>query len=509
MYRIPFSPRLLCRGLAACVWGLALGLASCDAALVDPKDNSNSESTLPDYVISSVQEGAEGPLDDLSTITFHVRVQNQGGRDMTGTFVYMYVDGKFKANLPLPSLSASNEATVTFQWPAEFGSHVFVFGVDTPPSNHGYVLETSEDNNTRSITLAIPLRERQIVGQDTIPFADLPSILTNHPQVAEVVALAADSGHYIPAGAVTLRTHFDVEGTTTFVTPVGPPDAAATTIPLLVITKTPAETLDTVVAAFLFQAVDSSTFLLYNTSGGTRISHDGSIDVFNSNSSGLMMKSTSNCTESVGWFCSLAGVAWLACTGSLMGLASPFVAAAAVTAVATCAARVFTTIECINSLIDHPPTIIIERVPHIRCGDCDDNDQDSVYQSYYKFEVSADDDRKAGGFTWSSQKVFSPTCDGTKSYTFVVTDCGGNTKSESVTAEGYNIETVPDACHDQGGTSMLFRTGSFLTRLTGNRGTLILGYQPSGRPACPVADPFLRYSRPDPDLLWRRSDSSG
>src|SRR5688500_17242149 len=94
-------------------------LTGCDATTLGPASPHNTENPgPPDYTIT-VAGSTPGLLDDLGTAVLKVQVQNVGSVDTTGTFVTMYVDGKFLTDTVVEGLETLGTDTFTFNWPAE------------------------------------------------------------------------------------------------------------------------------------------------------------------------------------------------------------------------------------------------------------------------------------------------------------------------------------------------------------------------------------------------------
>jgi CARDB len=185
-------PTRQCCALTAAALILLCVVAACSDKPVGPTDFSPP--LLPDYVIGDVKYTTDGPLDDLSVVVFQIRVQNLGNSDVLGTTVSMYVDGRIAMHQPLDGLPSLDAKTVRFNWPAQAGEHEILFGVDRPPLDTTFVEESREDNNTATLALTIPFRERNIVTQEIIAFETLPRGIRNDSLLEQVITLARDSG---------------------------------------------------------------------------------------------------------------------------------------------------------------------------------------------------------------------------------------------------------------------------------------------------------------------------
>lgn len=447
----------------------ALALGACDAgALNAPQHQETGSSASPDFAVSIADTSMAGPLDDLGTVTFQVQVQNVGGKDSLGTFLAMYVDSAFEGSVivnPLPSLTS---ATFTFDWPAEAGAHTISFSVDPVRPDTTFV-PSAEANNTATLALTVPIRARNVVQHDTIPYADLPSAVTNDPAVVQVLALAADSGFAVPAGALTILSRFDGGGFTNYVTPFGNPGASSDSVPLLVITQTPVQAGDTVTQAYILQVLDSATVVVYNDQGGVRMLHGGdSTEVFNSISGPVAAArgalAQEACSENWRTPCAVLALALTGCVGSVLvaiGTIPTVVGTggAVMLIVSTCAGAAFAADACAQALIDNPPKILYNYKPGLQCYGCSGSYGVAYQYIGYTFEV--EDDR--GPSTWLTADEYIPTCSEATSntpFTVRVKDCGGNVSSLTVYPRKGPIVrrygfSIPCAVHNQGGGSQV------------------------------------------------------
>jgi hypothetical protein len=442
-----------------------LVLGACDSKPVEPTDLS----PLPDLTITNTAYTTVGALDDLSTVAFEVRVQNVGGSDSLGTSVSMYVDGDYVMDMALNGLRSQENATLRFDWPAEPGSHEIRFGVDQPPMDTPFVEESNENNNTATLALLVPFRERHVVEQDTMIFAALPSAVAGDSLVREVLALARDSGHTMPAGALTIRTRYDAEGVTSYITPIGPPHARADSVPILFVMTIPTVIHGVVTLPFLFQFVDSTTYVLYDARGGVRLFDAGdSIQVLGkvlAIGSTRPAMAAEPCSEPWVWTCVSAYITKNACIAGIGVTIYTGGVGAIFGSLAACVTFVNAFRACARSSTDDPPTIktsILNNGP--RCSECKGGV--IIRWTYKGYRAEFSDDR--GDVEEKTANTFVPTCSG-GSFTFTAKDCKGQITSKTVSAIYDPLPNVlrsnplgplqyrsqQSVCHNQGGVSSL------------------------------------------------------
>lgn len=105
-------------------------------------------STLaPDLVIESITWLPENPSKGDS-VSFNVKVKNQGNGQANSSRVYFYIDGASRGYQETGRLDAGAATTRTFTWPAQAGSHEIKAIAD----KDGWVAESDESNNEKTVT---------------------------------------------------------------------------------------------------------------------------------------------------------------------------------------------------------------------------------------------------------------------------------------------------------------------------------------------------------------------
>ncbi len=414
-----------------------------------------SVGTLPDYVVTEARVLTDSALDDLSTATFEVDVRNLGGSDLFGTSVAMYVDSVFVTEVPLEIGHTFSDTTITFEWDPEGGQHEILFGVDRPPLDTTFVPELNEENNTFVLSLSVPYRTRAAPEPDSLLYSALPAHVRNDPRVQQMLTVALNSGFSLLPGAMTHRARYEEDGVTTLATPLGSPDAAADSVPVLMIMRVSAGE-DSTTVVNMVQVVDSLTTIIHDFEGGAQ--------VFTGEEVALTPPATpahqasllgGSCSEA--WFrpCVLAfGPAAVKCLRTAFPPTPPrsrqALAIAIARALARCIPAAVRAPACAKALKDNPPVLNIVPVRNgPRCEKCVNNDL--VAFTYHGYRATFTDDRGAAFITASS---FVPTCQGGR-LRIAVKDCGGNITGQSVAAVYRELSRSVNLArckHDQGGT---------------------------------------------------------
>lgn len=101
---------------------------------------------LPDLIIETITWSPENPsIGD--TVTFTVKVRNQGGGSASSSRVYFYIDGSSKGYQEIPEIDAGTTVTGNFNWKAEAGSHAVKAIVD----KDNWIPESDENNNQTTV----------------------------------------------------------------------------------------------------------------------------------------------------------------------------------------------------------------------------------------------------------------------------------------------------------------------------------------------------------------------
>jgi CARDB len=454
----------ICRSsaLVFAIGGLLPLLAACEvASLTNIPVRESGGPSLPDYTITVVDSSGE-PLDDLSTGVFKVRVQNVGGTDTTGTFIQLYVDGSFVRDTSLRALETLEVDTFTFHWRAQAGAHTISFRVDQPPAGEPWVLESNEQNNSAEIKVSVATRERHLVHQDTIPYAEIPNSIRSAPAVQQVLRVATDSGYVVATGTLAIRSKYDGEGGTAYVAPLEDPDGPADSVPILIVAATPGENADTTVYAIIVHYTDSTSSVVYDAGGAIRVfpANDSIqvLETFNPVGPSSFMAAQQNCSEDWRPPClGRAGGTIAACMGT--ALAASLLAPVPLTwllvfkaAVACGATLLVTSKECFAAFQDDPPTIKVMGVQNgPTCYKCDGNNR--IKYTFDGFQAIVTDDRGPAPPIFLTSNVFLPGCK-PGAHTFSARDCGGNVTRIVVTtgsSRQLGVEANhPDCRHNQG-----------------------------------------------------------
>jgi uncharacterized repeat protein (TIGR01451 family) len=103
-------------------------------------------SLAPDLIISSITWSPAKPSKG-DTVTFSVKVKNQGSGGTSAARVNFYIDGASRGYQELSRIDAGATVTSTFTWTAQAGSHAIKAIVD----QDGWVTESDETNNEKTI----------------------------------------------------------------------------------------------------------------------------------------------------------------------------------------------------------------------------------------------------------------------------------------------------------------------------------------------------------------------
>lgn len=101
----------------------------------------------PDLIIETITWSPADPSKD-DTVTFSVKVKNQGTDSASSSRVYFYIDGASRGYQEVPRLDAGAAVTKPFTWLAQAGSHEIKAIVD----KDDWLTESNDDNNEKTIT---------------------------------------------------------------------------------------------------------------------------------------------------------------------------------------------------------------------------------------------------------------------------------------------------------------------------------------------------------------------
>ncbi|NQE06042.1 Cell surface glycoprotein [ANME-1 cluster archaeon GoMg1] len=136
-----------------------------NAVTIYPSDDYyiRVEEKKPDLIIKDISWSPSNP-DMGDTVTFTVKIKNQGSGSAGSSTVKYYIDGSYVASDSVPSLSAGSTSTQTFTWTAYKCGKVKVKAVADATSK---VSESNEGNNCRTETVNVACDEKpDLIIQD-------------------------------------------------------------------------------------------------------------------------------------------------------------------------------------------------------------------------------------------------------------------------------------------------------------------------------------------------------
>lgn len=458
---VAFQRSLAIERFVAICLTFAVLFSACDQHSPTPTvSNTELDFSIPDYTISEVSDSTGGELNDLKTVYFRVRIVNLGDSTDTPTSVAMYVDGEFKQDSLVHGLPQSADTTIAFAWRAEAGTHEILFGVDRPPLDTTFLAEANENNNTATLTLTVPYGNRNILSQDTLPFAELPLAITADSTVQQAIQLAADSGYAVASDAPMIRTQYQQDGITSYTVPLGNLESPSNTAPVLVVLNSTGQV--TVTFAYLFRVEDAEHFVAYSKNAGVRVSSEsGTIQL-----SGI--GSPMSCSERVIWpwgcilatgaaaiapianqiFANYSAPAIYASSGSISP--TPQRNAAAIYSATLAASAggpaggdpIVPTMPAVRkNIVDNPPSFYLAVAGAGVCQLVCVGDDLHIRMSWIYLFTAVDD---RGPVTYLSGRVWSIPCGG-GSRTFVARDNAGQTVSLTVSVSTRPI-VFPGGC---------------------------------------------------------------
>jgi subtilase family serine protease len=133
-------------------------IADCYNAVTESNEGNNwmSKGGLnipckPDLIIQDISWDKNSPKRG-DTITFYVKVKNQGSGSAGTSTVKYYIDGSYVASDSVPGLSAGSTSTQTFTWMVNKCGNVQVKAVADATNA---VAESNEENNARTETVSV------------------------------------------------------------------------------------------------------------------------------------------------------------------------------------------------------------------------------------------------------------------------------------------------------------------------------------------------------------------
>ncbi|MCW3130191.1 MAG: clostripain-related cysteine peptidase, partial [Methanophagales archaeon] len=116
------------------------------------------EEKKPDLIIQDIYWSPSNPKEG-DTVTFTIKVKNQGSGSAGGFYVCYYVDGSYYARDYVSSLSAGSTTTTSFTWTADCGSH----SIKAVAGCYSDVAESNEGNNARTENINIVCKPDLVV----------------------------------------------------------------------------------------------------------------------------------------------------------------------------------------------------------------------------------------------------------------------------------------------------------------------------------------------------------
>lgn len=101
----------------------------------------------PDLIIETITWSPGNPSKG-DTVTFNVKIKNQGTDRASSSRVYFYVDGSSRGYQEVQAIEAGAAVTKPFTWLAQAGSHDIKAIVD----KDGWITESDKDNNEKTVT---------------------------------------------------------------------------------------------------------------------------------------------------------------------------------------------------------------------------------------------------------------------------------------------------------------------------------------------------------------------
>ena len=134
----------------------------CRRPLYDSWREDQFKVCKPDLIVQDISWDKGSPKQG-DTITFYVKVKNQGSGSAGTSTVKYYIDGSYVGSDTVPSLSVGSTSTQTFTWKANKCGNVQVKAIADATNA---VDESNEDNNERSEIFEIPCEKPDLIIQD-------------------------------------------------------------------------------------------------------------------------------------------------------------------------------------------------------------------------------------------------------------------------------------------------------------------------------------------------------
>jgi len=127
-------------------------VADSDHEVTESNEVNNTETysfsvLAPDLFIETITWSPGNPSKG-DTVTFNVKIKNQGTDRASSSHVYFYIDGSSRGYQEVPAIEAGAAVTRPFTWVAQAGSHTIKAIVD----KDGWIIESNDDNNEKTVT---------------------------------------------------------------------------------------------------------------------------------------------------------------------------------------------------------------------------------------------------------------------------------------------------------------------------------------------------------------------
>jgi archaellum component FlaG (FlaF/FlaG flagellin family) len=120
------------------------------------------EEEKPDLIIQDISWNPYSPQKG-DTVTFTVKIKNQGSGSAGSSTVKYYIDGSYVASDSVPSLSADSTSTQMFTWTVDKCGNVPIKAV---ADANNAVSESNEGNNERTETVSVECSDPDLIIQD-------------------------------------------------------------------------------------------------------------------------------------------------------------------------------------------------------------------------------------------------------------------------------------------------------------------------------------------------------
>ena len=184
--------------------------ACADWGQVVQESNENNNCLTANLEVKKSEEKSDLIIQDITcspsspkqgdSITFTVKIKNQGSGSAGVSYVYYYIDGSYIASDSVPGLSAGSTSTQTFTWTADKCGNVQVKAVADATN---VVIESNEGNNQSTETVNVVCPKKQVhninTGKD---FSSIQAAI-NDSDTSPGNTITVDAGTYVENVDVT------------------------------------------------------------------------------------------------------------------------------------------------------------------------------------------------------------------------------------------------------------------------------------------------------------------